>query len=96
MAWHRPSPYREGLLELKRMADASAQSIDPEERMELAIQATELVVLNNLDGTELTFGGAGDFHYIHKPDPQQSGRLQRLGHSPLAAHGAVVDRRVTR
>ena len=60
-----PEPYREGLLELKRMADASAQSIDPEERMELAIQATELVVLNNLDGTELTFGGAGDFHYIH-------------------------------
>ena len=33
--------------------------------MELAIQATELVVLNNLDGTELTFGGAGDFHYAH-------------------------------
>ena len=33
--------------------------------MELAIQATELVVLNNLDGTELTLGGAADFHYIH-------------------------------
>ena len=60
-----PEPYREGLLELKRLADASAQSIDPDERMELAIQATELVVLNNLDGTELTFGGAGDFHYVH-------------------------------
>ena len=60
-----PEPYREGLLELKRLADASAQSIDPEERMELAIQATELVVLNNLDGTELTFGGASSFHYVH-------------------------------
>ncbi len=60
-----PEPYREGLLEVKRLADASAQSLDAEERMELAIQATELVVLNNLDGTELTFGGAGDFHYLH-------------------------------
>jgi peptide/nickel transport system substrate-binding protein len=60
-----PEPYREGLLELKRLADASAQSLDADERMELAIQATELVVLNNLDGTELTFGGAGDFHYLH-------------------------------
>ena len=60
-----PEPYREGLLELKRLADASAQSLDPEERMELAIQATELVVLNNLDGTELTFGGASSFHYVH-------------------------------
>ena len=60
-----PEPYREGLLEVKRLADASAQSLDADERMELAIQATELVVLNNLDGTELTFGGAGDFHYLH-------------------------------
>ena len=60
-----PEPYREGLLEVKRLADASAQSIDADERMELAIQATELVVMNNLDGTELTFGGAGDFHYLH-------------------------------
>ncbi len=60
-----PEPYREGLLELKRLADASSQSVDPEERMELAIQATELVVLNNLDGTELTFGGAANFFYIH-------------------------------
>ena len=60
-----PEPYREGLLEVKRLADASAQSLDPDERMELAIQATELVVLNNLDGTELTFGGAASFHYVH-------------------------------